>query len=123
MDDIAMPIDRSDLYGIIDRFSDVPALQHVANKADADVASLIAAGEIERAVGASAVMVGVMLLRAATPAGSEGVPAANDIATKVRTAAKLDEVGATEAAAMVRAGVEFERGAEAGDPSSSGART
>lgn len=121
MDDTARPIDRWAIYEMVGRFSDVASLQRIANRAAADIASLIALEEINRAVRASAVMVGAMLLRAATPAGSEGLPAATDLEIEERMAVKLDEVGATVAAAMVRASVAFERGAEAGAPSPSGA--
>ena len=123
MNGIAMSIDRFDLYEMVGRSSNVAAFQHVGNRAGADVASLIAAGEIERAAGAPMVMVATMLLRAAAPAGGEGVPAATDLAIKARTAEKLNEGGATVAAAMVRGALAFERGAEAAAPSPSGARS
>ena len=66
------------------------------------------------------VMLRAMLLRAATPAGAEGVPAANDIGTKRRSAEALERAGAPLAAAMVRAAA-AERGC-CGDGEPVGAR-
>lgn len=116
-------IDRWTSYEMIAASSSVAALQHVANQAATDIASLIAAGEIDRAAGASMVMVGAMLLRAAAPSGSEGVPVETDLAIKEKTARKLNQIGATVAAAMVRAAVALERSAGADTPPPSRVRT
>ncbi|WP_237479379.1 hypothetical protein [Lichenibacterium dinghuense] len=80
----------------------VADLQRVADDAAADARLLLAAGEIQLASGALTVMLRAMLLRAATPAGSEGSSAEVDIGIKRRSAEALERVGVPLAAAMVR---------------------
>lgn len=92
----------------------VADLQIIASAAAADATRLLAAGEIYLASGALTVMLRAMLLRAATPAGSEGVAAEVDIGIKRRSAEALERAGAPVAAAMVRAAAAADAAALAG---------
>lgn len=94
----------------------VADLQAVANAAAADATRLLAAGEVRLASGALTVMMRAMLLRAATPAGSEGVAVERDIKIKRRSADALERAGAPVAAAMVRAAADEDAAALAGRP-------
>ena len=92
----------------------VADLQTVANAAAVDATRLLDAGEVHLASGALTVMLRAMLLRAATPAGAEGVAAEVDIGIKRRSAEALERAGAPVAAAMVRAAAAADAAALAG---------
>ncbi len=82
--------------------------QRAAHQALQDVSRLLEAGEVRLASGAVVVALRAILLRAAAPAGSEGVAADRDLAAKTGAAAALDELGVPVAAVMVRAAVAHE---------------